>query len=353
MNIDTLVTAVLYEGYILYPYRADSTKNRRRFTFGRVYPHDFVQAGNESERCSVQTQCLVEKRGDAIITVTIRFLHPMNRMVGKLSRPLTHWADDLLPEIQSMAELRVEDRIYQSWQEAVEQTINPPPLLLREQGMPPLRFPFRFRASHQTEPIRDGRGRIVGVVERYTQAIEGVVEIRIEPLARALFKVTASVHNLTPFHVGDGVNTEDETVLMRTMASTHMILTVREGAFISMIDPPEKYQEQTASCHNEGVFPVLVGEDGQADTLLASPIILYDYPEIAPESHGDLFDSTEIDEILSLRIMTMTDEEKAAMRQLDERSHQILQRTESLQADDLWRMHGTQRSLHPSDEDTL
>jgi hydrogenase maturation protease len=120
-----------------------------------------------------------------------------------------------------------------------------------------------------------------------------------------------------------------------------------------MIDPPEKYQEQTANCHNEGVFPVLVGEDGQADTLLASPIILYDYPEIAPESHGDLFDSTEIDEILSLRIMTMTDEEKAAMRQLDERSRQILQRTESLQADDLWRMHGTQRSLRPSDEDTL
>ena len=49
---------------------------------------------------------------------------------------------------------------------------------------------------------------------------------------------------------------------------------------------------------------MLVGEEGERDTMLSSPIILYDYPQIAPESPGSLFDGTEIDEILSLRILT-------------------------------------------------
>ena len=77
--------------------------------------------------------------------------------------------------------------------------------------------------------------------------------------------------------------------------------------------------------------------------MLSSPIILYDYPEIAPESPGDLFDGTEIDEILNLRVLTMTDEEKWEMSQVDERARQILNRTETLTEEDFWKMHGTIR----------
>jgi hypothetical protein len=77
--------------------------------------------------------------------------------------------------------------------------------------------------------------------------------------------------------------------------------------------------------------------------MLASPIILYDYPEIAPESAGDLFDGTEIDEILSLRIMTLTDEEKREMWQSDERARLILQRTESMAAEQMMKLHGALR----------
>jgi len=78
---------------------------------------------------------------------------------------------------------------------------------------------------------------------------------------------------------------------------------------------------------------------------LSSPIILYDYPQIAPESSGDLFDGTEIDEILSLRIMTLTDEEKREMRESDVRARQILERTESLPVDQLMKLHGVLRGL--------
>ena len=86
--------------------------------------------------------------------------------------------------------------------------------------------------------------------------------------------------------------------------------------------------------------------------MLSSPIIMYDYPQIAPESPGDLFDGTEIDEILALRIMTMTDAEKHEMRHSDDRARKMLERTESLPMEHLMKLHGTLRELRPAEEET-
>jgi len=97
-----------------------------------------------------------------------------------------------------------------------------------------------------------------------------------------------------------------------------------------------------------GAWPVLAGEPGRRDTVLCSPIILYDYPQIAVESPGDLFDGAEIDEILSLRILTLTDEEKSAMRRSDERARLILERTEALPPEHFMKLHGALRPLHPA-----
>ena len=80
--------------------------------------------------------------------------------------------------------------------------------------------------------------------------------------------------------------------------------------------------------------------------MLSAPIILSDYPQIAPESPGDLFDGTEIDEILTLRIMTLTDAEKQAMIAVDDRVA-VLERTEALAPEQLMRLHGTIRNLRP------
>ena len=82
--------------------------------------------------------------------------------------------------------------------------------------------------------------------------------------------------------------------------------------------------------------------------MLSSPIILYDYPQVAPESPGDLFDGAEIDEILSLRILTLTDEEKAEMRRSDDRARRILERTETLPPEHFMKLHGTLRGLYPA-----
>jgi hypothetical protein len=116
---------------------------------------------------------------------------------------------------------------------------------------------------------------------------------------------------------------------------------------VSLLEPDESLSELASSCQNVGAWPVLVGAPGERDTMLASPVILYDYPQIAPESPGDLFDGTEIDEILALRIMTMTDDEKREMRNSDARARKILERTESLPMENLLKLHGTLREMRP------
>ena len=177
------------------------------------------------------------------------------------------------------------------------------------------------------------------------------MDIAVHSVDGEVFKVKVTVQNQTSLSEAE-LNQPDE-VLMRTFASTHTILESDRGEFLSLLDPPEAYAEAAASCSNIGTWPVLVGEKEKHDarTMLSSPIILYDYPEIAPESPGEFFDGTEIDEILTLRVLTMTDQEKWEMSQVDERAREILNRTESLGEEDFWNMHGTIRGKNFSSED--
>src|SRR5262249_8455829 len=149
----------------------------------------------------------------------------------------------------------------------------------------------------------------------------------------------------TPFEQASQKSRDD--ALMHSLVSTHMILGIRGGGFVSLLDPPEPWSEIAAGGRNIGSYPVLVGEAGATDTMLSAPMILYDYPEIAPESPGDLFDSTEIDEILTLRILTLTDDEKRAMVNTDQRARMLLERTESMARDQLMGLHGKVRGLRP------
>ena len=102
---------------------------------------------------------------------------------------------------------------------------------------------------------------------------------------------------------------------------------------------------RAAGCENAGLWPVLVGAPGARDTVLASPIILEDHPRIAPESPGDLFDGGEIDELLALNILALTDAEKAEMAASDPRVREILERTEGLTPEQLMALHGTVRDV--------
>ena len=309
--VDKIVNAVLYEGYILYPYRASSKKNQReRFTFGRIYPQEYSDAQNGREPCLMQTECLVRNEShDAALEITIRFLQPLARKTGE-----------------------------EVWLEAIEREVKLSPV--------PLNAPIK-RAHEFTFPAAYSLDK---EITRSNEMICGRIELETRPIEQAIVKINARVLNESPL---PAQMDNQDAVLMRTFASTHTIFHAPGGKFVSLLDPDSDCVELARGCRNIGTWPVLVGdkEEQEHDTILSSPIILYDYPQIAPESAGELFDSTEIDELLTLRVQTLTDTEKIEMQRVDEQARKILERAENLRPEQFLKMHGTLREVRKTDDE--
>ena len=346
--VDAIANAVLYEGYMLYPYRASSVKNRQRFNFGVLYPKSYSEMQSGSDACSMQTECVIQGDSSAAIEVRVRFLKIVARSVGKLAALVQ--PPDGTPSFDSVAMLDVDDKTFTPWQEAVECELTIPPQNLEALTFAPLDWKFSFSAKEETDFLRDSGNRLAGQIARKQEAIQGTAEIAATHAADGLFKIQVRVKNLTAVQ-DDNIEIGRERALMRSLVSAHVLLGATNGQFVSLLEPPDNLKSIVASCQNLGAWPVLVGAEGERDTMLASPIILYDYPQIAPESPGDLFDGTEIDEILALRIMTMTDDEKHEMRNTDDRARKILERTEALPMEHLMKLHGTLRELHSVKEE--
>jgi hydrogenase maturation protease len=310
--VDRVADAVLYEGYLLYPYRPSSVKNRQRWTFGGLIPRDSTLARSGDEPYAFRCECVVEDGAGTAFRVRVRFLHLIQRTAGG-----------------------------QVWQEAEDREVALPELRLAHL---PAVHEFEFPERRTTELIHNPAGAQVGEVVRAQVAVRGSVDVSATIISAGAFRLCVRVTNTTARERPEGVRME---LLPAALVSTHVILELTGGAFVSLLDPPSEHREAVSACKNVGVWPVLVGEVGERHTLLASPIILYDYPQLAPESPGDLFDATEIDEILTLRILTMTDDEKREMRAADPRADALLTRTELLAQDELLRLHGTIRGLKP------
>ncbi len=349
-DVEKVVNAVLYEGYILYPYRASSKKNQiGRFTFGRVYPADYAAAQDGREPCAMQTEFLVRNESkDAVANLSVRFLQPLARDVTRLPKPARELNADVEKCGEIVATLAVGDRIFQTWQEATEREVTLPTLTLNEACE--LTHRFEFESSRAVEVINDDHGMVAGFFVRRQPALAGSVELAVELIEPEAVKIRVRILNQTS--VPNELLENQEAVTLRTFASTHTILEATGGECISLLDPPAQYADAAKACQQIGTWPVLVGDEKKParDLMLSSPIILYDYPQIAPESAGDLFDGAEIDEILTLRIQTMTDAEKIEMREVDEQARKILERTENMTGGDLLKMHGVMRSLRPMDE---
>jgi hydrogenase maturation protease len=351
--VEKIADAVLYEGYILYPYRPSSVKNQQRWNFGALCPESYSLAQRGTESWTMQTECLVQQRPQATLEVKVRFLHLLTREVGRriadcqlstaecghshVEALHTHFA--LVPLLE------VKGQLFQTWQEAVERQVSVPAISLDKPADESTRLAFYFPASESIEPLHAADGEeILGALLRRQEAIEGTIEVKVSYFGlENVRQVTVRILNQTPLEDAD-LRSRDEA-LMRSFVSTHTILSVHHGEFVSLLDPPEAFREAAGGCNNIGTYPVLAGDEGTHDCMLSSPIILYDYPQIAPESAGSLFDGTEIDEILTLRIMTLTDDEKREMRGGDDRARQILERTETLPVEQLMKMHGAMKSV--------
>ncbi|HEY4739394.1 MAG TPA: hypothetical protein VIH76_02230 [Candidatus Acidoferrales bacterium] len=347
-TVEEIANAVLYEGYILYPYRPSALKNRRRFNFGVLAPKPAEVNSDLGDAWAMRSDLLVTGTSGTAIVAKIRFLQLVARSVGELSEPLTDLPEIGKPIFEIVDSLKVAGHSYQAWQEAVEREVGVEGQigwLLRE----PRIATFSFPEGTELEPLRETDGRIVGVLVRKHEPLRGEVELSALQLRDGLFRLTLRVRNFTPAD-NQSLQSRDE-LLNYSLVSTHAILTTEGGQFNSLLDPPAKLAGETAECQNSGYWPVLVGEEGERDTMLVSPIILYDYPKIAPESAGDLCDGTEIDEILALRILTMTDEEKEEVRNGDDRARRILERTESMPEEQFMKLHGALRSVRPLNGD--
>jgi hypothetical protein len=369
--VDRIASAVLYEGYILYPYRP-ALKNRQRWTFGGVFPQSYSETHPGTDASSIETQCLVQGDDRLTLEVQIRFLHLTERRVGRLVHPVAKLPEDGLPEYELVESLELGGELYQAWQEAEEREVNGSPLPKGEGNRRIAAKDFTFPASRRVEPLRAADGRIAAVLIREQEAIHGSVEVAIEPLEDRLFRVMVTIFNRSPlggekegrphlperpegcaaqmgtvpfFPAENADRAARDEALRRSLVSTHTILGVSQGEFISLMDPPDRFRAAAENCRNVGTWPVLVGDPDRRDTMLSSPIILYDYPQIAAESPGDLFDGTEIDEMLTLRILTLTNDEKRAMAAVDPRARALLQRTEGMTGDQLLGLHGAVRKV--------
>jgi hypothetical protein len=335
-----IADAVLYEGYVLWPYRRSALKNQRRWTFGGVYPEAHsARRGGVDDPSTMRTQCLLEGGADATVDVRVRFLHVVERQV----------LADVSGGLEPVDELEVGGARHLSWDEAVEREAGAGPLRVGALSRRPRRVEIRVAAGNAREELFDrdvgageprGAGRRAGAIERRWRALEGAVDFAAEELEPGLHRLTVRIANTSPWRGEDRGD-----ALRQTFCSTHTVLRAQGGAFVSLTDPPAGRSAAAQACENEGTWPVLVGEDGERGTLLSSPIILPDHPEVAPESPGELFDGGEIDQLLILNILSLTDEEKREMRETDPRTREILDRTEALSEEELMRLHGAIREF--------
>lgn len=311
-----MADAVLYEGYLLYPYRASSSKNQSRWQFGVLGPQGAADACI-GEEPAMTGEFLVDGAGE--LTLCARFLH-LQRRQAERTTPTGGFepVDQLGPWL--------------TWDEAVECELELAPIPLVS-GVTTM--PIAVEGARDVEEIDGGR------LTRTREPLHGEVTVHCQPAGRELFRVSVEVRNVA------AAVADKETAIAMSMIGTHVIAAVDHAAFVSLLEPPDSVSRFVAQCRSQRCFPVLAGPADDHSLLLISPIILYDHPEVAEQSGGALFDSTEIDEILTLRVMTMTDDEKAQARATDPMAAAIIDRCDTMSPEEMQQLHGVLRNPRP------
>ncbi len=305
--MEKIADAVLLEGYILYPYRPSALKNRQRWNFGTLYPRGFAVAQRPEEAWSIHAETLVEAGEKSRFDVRIRFL-------------------ELVPQA-AQSQMEWDKGVVRSW-------------TIEGISIEEMRNGIRRQLTAAELDYASGSVAEPGVRETRMQA---ALELGAEKIGERVYRLAATVSNITPGSEAEKTSRRSAQGLAFT--SAHLLLHVENGVLISILDPPHELAAAACACNNRGVFPVLVGEPGTRSDALCSPIVLYDYPQIAAESAGEFFDATEIDEMLALRVLTLSDEEKGEMRAADPRVAKILERTETLPQEHLLKLHGALRGM--------
>ena len=315
-----IADAVLYEGYLLYPYRATSSKNQSRWQFGVLGPSGASDAGL-GEDDTLSAQLLID--GISELTLVVRFLQLQHR---RAERDVGGGRFEVVDELTSGVQTWV------TWDEAVECELTFGPFALADLRQPRT-LAVDVAEGRDVESV--GGGRLI----RTRAAIRAELNVAVQP-DDALQRVSLSLRNT------GAAATDKDAAIAVSLIGTHVIAEVVGGEFISLLEPPDSAKDAVSRCVHHRCFPVLAGRPGERDLVLIAPIILYDHPEIAEQSEGALFDSTEIDEILTLRVMTMTDEEKAQARATDPLAAELIDRCDRMSPEAMQQLHGILRNPH-------
>ncbi|MDI1465674.1 hypothetical protein QEZ54_32355 [Catellatospora sp. KI3] len=349
--------AVLYEGYLLYPYRADAAKNQLRWQFGVLVPPSYASDAH-GEYATCQTQLLAEPGPDAVLRWRLRFLHAVTRTVEAAT-----------PDGWSPRDSAEHDGVlHLTFDETVEQTVDVEAALWPLADAPDDLTPFAVPGGEQIEQLSPELR-----LRRVRRPLQGALRLRVERLPgphRQTLRLTCTVENRTDERKGPFLSLSDvegslpnaaaaqagagggrsgrPEALRSSLIAAHSVFALSAGGFVSALDPPEWAKAAVGACRNVRTWPVLLGEPGRTDAVLSAPVILYDHPVVAPESPGDSFDSLEIDELLVLRTLTLTDAEKRQVRATDARADALLGRAEALPPELFERLHGAIRQLRPA-----
>jgi hypothetical protein len=323
----TVADAVLFEGYLLYPYRATSGKNQVRWQFGVLGPPGAADAGL-GEAPELAAECVLGPAGaDGRVTPHLRFLQLQTRTVERATGA----------GFAPVDQLTVGARSWLTWDEAVEHEVALPPYSLAQ---PQHEFPVEVAGGEDIEELRNDEGACAGRIVRRRYPVQASVRMRAEQVG-GFVRMGITVANTAPAPVRD-----KDAAIRASLIGAHVLLEAADAEFVSLLDPPDAARQAVSGCCQHRCWPVMAGLPGSTDLVLVSPIILYDYPEVADQSAGALFDSTEIDEILTLRVMTLTDAEKAEARATDPRAAEIIDRCDAMSPETLAQLHGILRDPH-------
>jgi hydrogenase maturation protease len=304
-SVEKIAAAVLYEGYILYPYRATAIKNRQRWNFGTLYPRIYAEAQRPEEPFRLVSECLLVPGDNASLDIKVSFLQllPQPRTSSNLADASLDW-DEAIERMSDYSDLSLSTLLNES-------------------------------LTLHVKPTAD---------------LAASLTVHAQNLSSGACKLHLELENISPLL--SGAEARRDEALPQALVSAHLLLGITGGEFVSLLEPPAPYTADAQACTNTGVFPVLAGDEPDRSILLLSPIIMYDYPKTSPESAGDFFDGTEMDEMLTLRVLTLTDAEKNEMRHGDPRARRILERTEALTGEEMLKTHGIVRAIREIHSDT-
>jgi hypothetical protein len=286
--LETLVDSLLYEGYALYPYTPGATKNATPTPFGIVYPPAYAEA-NPATFDHLRAECVIAALEQAELKATVRFLHASG------------------------------DR-----HQAAERRLELPPTTLADLAGDGVGTEFEF----------EGDARI-----------EGRVRLRAELLDGGLARVRMCVHNST--RVDGAAELTRGEALRSSLISTLVVVETSAGRFVSPLERDGVAGRAVAACASVNTFPLLANPSDTA--ILGAAFVLPDHPAMAPESLGNLFDNTEIEEALLLHVHALSDDEREQISEQDEAVREMLARAQETTPEEIMQLHGRLEEIEPAE----